>query len=338
MAIGKASDFKIYQEQFHTGVTEVLRQNAEVFNGASAGTILFSTMLHKGDYVQEAFWQELTNLISRRDTTSVAAATDQAMTQAEDVKVKLNRKIGPVAQTIDAFKKISADPEIMSFILGKQWGVAIMVEALNTALGAAVAAYGQDLIAGTGTTGNTGVIGTSPTAADTMTHSALVNGLAEFGDRSNMVSAFVMHPKVYHDLMKQSIADKIVDVAGVTINAGSVATLGKPVIVTQSSSLVSAATGGAGQDEYLTLCLTPGAIQIEESEGRTIVSDLVTGLENLVMRYQGEYAYSLSLKGYAWDITNGGANPTSATVNTATNWDQIVTDDRSLGGSRILSS
>lgn len=339
MAIGKASDFQIYQAQFHTGATEVMMQEAQVFNEASNGTILLSTMMHKGEYIQEAFYQELSNLVTRRDTSSVASATDIAMNMAENVSVKLNRKIGPVAQTLDAFRKISSDPEEMSYILGQQWGKAMLLEQVNTSLGAAVAAFGQDLVAGTGASGNTGAVGTTNSATDTMVHKGLVNGMAEFGDAGKRVQAFVMHSKVYYDLMKQSIDDAITDVAGVTIQKGTIATLGRPVIVTDSDAFISSLTGGASAwDEYFTLALTPGAIQLEESEERQIVSDLITGLENLVLRYQGEYAYTLDLKGYAWDITNGGSNPTEATLTTATNWDKVASDDKSLGGSRILSA
>ena len=74
--------------------------------------------MHKGNYVQEAFYQELAGLVSRRNTASAAAVTDIAMLQTEDVAVKLDRKIGPVAQSLDAFRKISADPREMSLILG----------------------------------------------------------------------------------------------------------------------------------------------------------------------------------------------------------------------------
>lgn len=63
----------------------------------------------------------LSGLVSRRDTTSTGAATDQTMTQDEWVSVKLNRKIGPVLQSRDSFRKIMAGKteQEMSFILGQ---------------------------------------------------------------------------------------------------------------------------------------------------------------------------------------------------------------------------
>ncbi|MGH9339528.1 MAG: major capsid protein, partial [Acidobacteriota bacterium] len=56
---------------------------------------------------------------------------------------------------------------------------------------------------------------------------------------------------------------------------------------------------------------------------------------NLVMRIQGEYAYNLRLRGFAWDVTNGGANPTDSALGTSTNWDKAATADKSLAGIRI---
>lgn len=338
MAIGLGSNFKIYEEQFHTGATEIMQQEAQVFNDASNGSMLLSTMMHKGNYTQEAFYQELAGLVSRRDVTSVAAAADIAMTQGEKVGVKNNRKIGPVAQTLDAFRKISADPEEMSYILGQQWGKAILLDQVNTSLSAAAPAFAQTYRTGGTQAGGNGDIGDTA-VGDTINHSSLVDLQALYGDAGQRVSAFVMHSKAYYDLMKQSISDNVYNVAGVTIHEGSVATLGKPVIVTDSASLISSGTGNTtAHNEYFTLALTSGAIEVEESEDRQIVSDLITGLENLVLRYQGEYAYTVKLKGYAWDITNGGLNPTAAAMALATNWDKVVTDDKSTGGARLITA
>lgn len=326
MATGTVSDFQVYEEQFHSGATEVMMQEAGVFNEASAGTILLSTKAHKGNYVQEAFYQELAGLVTRR-AAGVGAATDIAMTQGEDVKVKLDRKIGPVAQSLDAFRKIAKDPQEMSFILGQQWGKAILVDYVNTSLVAADNAFAQDLS-----------FDAQAAAAVTMNHGSLVQTMAQLGDAGKNVRAFVMHSKQYYDLMGQSIADNITDVASVTVHNGTVASLGRPVIVSDVAGLIDVGAGFGAVDAYHCLALTAGAIQIEESEEREIVSDLITGLENLVLRYQGEYAYSIGLKGYAWDMTNGGINPLGTALNTATNWDKVAADDKSLGGVQLITT
>lgn len=325
MAIGKASDFVIYDEQFFGGMIEVIEQNADAFNASSNGCLMIVPERVIGNYEKESFFKLVGSLISRRDTTSVSAATDLALTQGEHVSVKLNRKIGPVAQTLDAFRKLGMDSETASFVLGQQVGQAVAVNYINTmleALNAAITNVGSAI-----NFDNTAV------GSGTLTHTALVEGMAKFGDNASKITCWVMHSKPWFDLMKQSIADKIFEVAGVTIYAGTVATFGRPTLVTDSDALFD--DNGSATDTYNILGLVPGAGVIKESEERQIVSDIITGLENLVIRLQGEYAYNLGLKGYTWDVTNGGANPSDAAVATGTNWDKVATDNKSTAGIKV---
>lgn len=326
MAIGKASDFVVYPEQFFGGVVEELQQNADAFNAASNGCIRLVTAAKQGHYENESFFKSLSALVSRRDITSVAAATDTPLTQGEMVRVKLNRKIGPVAQTLDAFRKISVDPGEMSFILGQQTGKAIALDYLNTALKALDAAISGQAALCFDASGQS-----SPDRSE-LDHVNMVRAMAKFGDASNRLVAWVMHSKPFFDLMEHSVADKIFQVANVTIYNGTVATFGRPVVVTDSSALFTTTSAGT---TYHVLGLTENAVIVEESEERQIASDLITGLENLVMRIQGEYAFNLGVKGFAWDSTNGAANPTDSAVGTASNWDKVATDNKQLAGVRL---
>jgi hypothetical protein len=52
----------------------------------------------------------------------------------------------------------------------------------------------------------------------------------------------------------------------------------------------------------------------------------------LVVRVQAEYAYSLGIKGFKYDVANGGANPDATAVGTASNWDKVATDKKDLAG------
>ena len=327
MAIGKASDFVVYPEQFFGGVIETLQQNADIFNAASNGTIQLVTKLHKGHYENESFFKALTSLVNRRDITSVAAVADTPLTQGEMIRVKINRKIGPVAQTLDAFRKVSMDPGEMSFILGQQTGVAVALDYVNTALLALDAALSG--VAGL----NYDASGlTSPESA-TITHTNLVRTMAKMGDASNRISAWVMHSKPFFDLMENVVADKVGEIATTVIYGGTPATFGRPVIVTDSPSLATTTSAGT---KYHILGLTQGAVVVEESEERQIVSDIITGLENLVMRVQGEYAFNLGMKGFTWDTT-GGINPTNAALGTAANWDAAMADIKNLAGIRLTT-
>ena len=173
MPIGKQTDFIIYQEEFFGGATEVLEQNAEGFNAASAGAIQLIPARLKGNFEKESFMKAISGIVSRRDVTSTATVTDLAMTQGEMVSVKINRKIGPVANTLDSFRKIASDPQEFSFILGQQWGKAMAIDQINAATAGCTAALT-----------NVAALTNDITAATTktITHTALVDTIAKLGD------------------------------------------------------------------------------------------------------------------------------------------------------------
>lgn len=330
MASGTAADFMIYHEQFFTGMTEVLQQNATVFNGASNGAITLVTRMMRGDYEQASFMKAISNVITRRDTTAVdSAIADTPLIQDEEVGVKSNLKIGPVADTYDAFKKIQADPAIFSLMLGRQTATGLMVKYVDSGLAAAVGAMLsvaaiQNDVTGGGTT--------------TITNSALMGTMAKFGDASTRISAWVMHSKVFFDLMGDNVSNgaALFDVPGLVVRAGEpgVPGLGRPIIVVDSSSLVNTTPT---PDQYYTLGLVESGLEVAESEERTIVTDDVTGQEQLKIRIQGEVAVNYKVRGYKYDIGAGGANPTDATLISAANWDQAASDTKSTAGVMLIS-
>jgi hypothetical protein len=322
MAIGTKTDFVIYHQQFFSGVTEVLEQNTDIFNQASQNCIQLVPQSKLGDYEQASFVQLVSGLVARRVTTSVATAVDKALTMAELVSVKLNRRIGPVAQTRDAFRKIAQDPALLSFLLGQQAGKAIMVDYVDEAINAIDAAL----------SGVAGLIFDG--SAGGMTHAKLVTGMSKMGDAASRIRCWVMHSKPYFDLIQQALTDKIFEVAGVVIMSGTVATFGKPTIIIDSPQLVIAGTTA----KYITLGLVEGAATVVESEEREIVSETVTGLDNLITRVQGEYAFNLGVKGFAYNISGGGQNPDDPALGSSANWIKKMTDNKSLAGVRILTT
>jgi hypothetical protein len=323
MTIGKASNFKVYQDEMRGGIVETLTQASNYFNTAG-NAINLSTVSRRGDYAKESFFKSIATIVSRRDTTSVSAATDLPLLMDEIISVKLNRKIGPVTQTYDAFAKVAMDlsPEEFSFLLGNMVGKGMQVEMLNSALRAARAALVQ----------NTDVLYDAGTG--TLTTANLVDGLAKFGDRANEVVAWVMHSKNYFDLMKHQIGTSANGdiVSGVAVQGANPLTLNRPVIVTDSDALKVAGGSGSGAfTDYHVLGLTANGIVVENSETERVVLDEVTGLENLVVRMQGEYAYNLGVKGYKYDTTVG-ANPSDANLGTSTTWDLAATSYKDVAG------
>lgn len=325
MAIGKQSDFKIYQEQFQDGAWEGLSRLTEGFNAASNGSIRLIPRDRVGNYVKQAFFKDVSGSVSRRDTTSVAAATDLPLTQDEFVSVKLDRKIGPHTQTLDALRKIGEDLETMSFVVGQMTAAHMQQNMIDVALLAVeTAIQGQSAV-------NLDITGET---TKNITHSALNRAIQKLGDFAPSIRLLVMHSQNYYDLVGQSIADNIFQVGGAAIVQGTPITFNRPVLVIDSPSLTDA--NASLTDSYNVLGLVEDAVVVEESEAPVVWSDKVTGLENLVYRIQGEFAVNLGIKGFKWDTSNGGANPTDGALGTTTNWDLSVTNIKQGPGVRLV--
>lgn len=320
-------DLKYINPFVQTGITETLTQAAAGMFEASRGALILESAIKPGDFETSTFFQNIAGLITRRDPTSLAAAPDTKLVQAEYSRVKINRKIGPVAATRDSFRKAGLSRNAMDLVVGQQAGVAMQVDMLNTALRSLRAALSAD--AATYVDGQAATINSAGT-------NGLIDALAKRGDAAAGIVCWVMHSKVFYDLVKEQIAADIEGVSGMVFSAASPATMGRPVLVTDSPDLIVAdgidTGGGVMTDAYYTLGLTAGAALMEETEGTEVVTQDITGQENLVIRIQGEYAENIGLKGYTWDKTNGGENPTNAALATGTNWDPVFADMKDRAG------
>lgn len=318
MATTLVSDLKIYQAQIEGGMAETTQQNTMAFNGASAGAIRLVNEYVKGQYGYESFFKATSSLVTRQDLTSTSAGTATKFTEDENISVKLNRRYQH-EMSLAAMRIRNNGLDAGFFALGQQLAKEMMVEKLNRGLAAArvalanVAAVTNDI--------------TSATVA-TISHSALLDTLRKFGDASDRIRAWVMHSEQFFDLGIQGIDDDITNVADGVVRRVDVPGLGRPIVITDSASLINTSPS---PDTYYVLGLAEGGINIQD---QPIDNELerVTGLEQLTLRAQGEYAFNLSLKGFQWDVGNGGANPTDAAVATASYWDKVATSDKDLAG------
>ncbi|NLA68312.1 MAG: hypothetical protein GX856_08750 [Gammaproteobacteria bacterium] len=328
MATSLPTDMKFRDPFFQTGYSEVMAQAVDKFNAGSNGTILLRSNRKPGDFDYAAFFQNAGGLVSRQDQTSVASAAAKKLTQAEIASVKLNRKIGPVEWTRSALLKPGLSMDAIRVAAGQQTAKDVQAEMLNNALRAARAALNAQS-ANKHTVATNGTVNTA----------ALVDALAKFGDAASRIDAWVMHSKVVFDLLQYQISPTNNGdvVANTAVVQASPLTLNRPIIVTDSDSLLVTSAGSNPTTDYFTLGLTSGALVVEETEEEYITMQEVTGLEQIMIRLQGEYAYNLGIKGFTWDVANGGKNPADAAVGTGTNWDKIYSSHKDLAGVVIQS-
>lgn len=325
MPITTVSDFKIYNPQFQAGVWEGINQVVDLFNGASRNCLRLTAMDRVGEYTREAFFKNVSDLIARRDPTSTDAVTPLKLTQDETIRVKANRRVGPVDVTLDAIRKIGSDSRQISFVIGRMVGQQKAQNILNTGLLSVNAALSGVADLNLDVTGET---------VKTLATDALARALSKMGDRAERIVCFVMHSKPYFDLVRGQISDKMVNVADRVIYGAQPATLNRPVLVSDAAVLHS--DNGSATDTYPILGLVEGAAILEETEQAEMVVAVKTGYENLIVEMQSEHAFNVGVKGFKWDTVNGGANPTDAALATATNWDKVMADNKDLAGVRIV--
>lgn len=319
MAIGNNTDFQIYDSEFFSGMNEVLQQYTNVFNEGSQGAVRLVTNEIRGDFERQSFMRKIANgTISHRDTSSTSTVTPDKMEQGEMTAPKVNRRIGPNSNTLDAWKKIAEDPQIFSFFYGQQVAEDVAADWLNTTVLAGVTAMNTEA------SGSNQMVYDATGETDPRLRTEyLVRGLKLLGDRAQRVRAWVMHSDSFYNLVESQILDQVTNVADVVIYGGVPGTLNRPVIVTDSPSLIT----GEYDDEYNVLGLTEDAFTATQSEQQDIYSEVELGRENLVMTIQGEYAFQTRVKGF--DYT-GGANPDDATLGAGSNWN-FEMHDRKLG-------
>ncbi len=280
-----------------------------------------------GDFDYSAFFKNTAGIVSRQDQTSISAATSLKLQQGEIANVKLNRKIGPVDWARSAFLKAGLDDNAFRVVAGNQSADAATQEMLSSGLAAAVGAL-------------SGQASSKVTAAGGMATVELVNALAKLGDAASRISVWVMHSAKYYELVKeQAFTTKIEGIANFNVQTGTPVTLNRPVLVTDDPSLViTTGSGSSAVTTYQTLGLTNSGIVIEDTEGEYVTFQEITGLEQLIRRMQGEYAYNLGLKGFTWDVGNGGKNPVASALATSGNWDLGYVSEKDRAGVVVVSS
>ncbi len=321
MASTFASDLVIDNELVRLGIIETLEQNVDGFNTASKGTITLGSQALENDFVDESFIKALagSDLVQHRDYTSTSAITPVKLVEDAINSVKLSRRYGPFSTTYDAWNRSNRSVDTFSLAIGKQLGVAIQADMLNTAL-----------VAGIG-----GLAETQTTLGDgsvLFDYANLVSGLATLGDKAGSVEMIVMHSNTYFTMVDKGLSmNALENVGGMTIREGGAYSLGLPVLVTDSPALISdAAGGGSLGDSYMVLGLTLDALSAIESDETIMKAQDSLGTANLERIIQGEGSYNVGVKGCKFDNTK--ANPIDSVLGAAANWDYLFSDVKSGAG------
>jgi hypothetical protein len=314
------SDMIVFNQQTQVVATETVAQYLNTFNQASGGALLLGSQSTLGDYVEEASYKAISALVSRRDAYGSGALATKALQQLKDVAVKVDQSIGPVEWTIEQFARLLKNEEEAGLIIGEQAAEAMIQDYLNTAAASLVAAIG-----------NQASLVNDYSATGTAKLVELNTAAGKFGDRQMSLAAWLMHSKVFTDLTNEAITNtsQLYNVGNIRVMQDG---LGRRYVVTDAPALL---TAGA-PDKYNTVGLVPGAAMVETQPLLTMTQPKADQ-ENMGTVWKGESSFTIGLKGYAWDTTNGGKSPTDAELATGSNWDLIASDTKDTAGVMLIS-
>ncbi|HEJ1324602.1 TPA: hypothetical protein SLV10_005503 [Pseudomonas aeruginosa] len=310
------SNMKVFNEYLKQTTIETLQQDVEKFNAASAGSIRLTTQGIDGDFLQESFWAGLHSAQRRVDRYAAnGAQSSTPLAQKQYDAVKIAGGFGPIIWEPAQLSWVQKNPEEALEVISRNLSESIMADQLNTAIAALVAAIGNQ---------PTAVNDVSATAG--ITYVAINNAHALFGDASQRLVAQVMTGAMYHKLMGQNLAnaERLFQFSGVQV----VDILGKAVIITDAAALFESGT----PDKQKVLSLADGAAMV--MDGSDLITNIETtnGNQRIETTMQSDYSFGLGLKGYTWDVTNGGKSPTDAELATGSNWDLVANSIKASAG------
>lgn len=310
------SDMKVFNEYLKNTTVETIAQMVEKFNAASNGAIRLTPQGIDGDFLQESLWAGLHSAQRRVDryaANGAQSATALAQVQANSVKVAGG--FGPILWEPSQLSWIQKNPAEALEVISRNLSEAIMADQLNTAIAALVAAISNVAGATNDVSATAGV-----------TYGAINGAHAKFGDASGLLVAQVMTGEVFHKLVGQNLANASQLFNSQSVNIVDI--LGRPVIVTDAPALYE--TGTPNKQKVLSLADSAAIVH----DGSDVVTSVQTsnGKERIETTFQADYSFGLGLKGFAWDIANGGKSPTNAELATGSNWDMFVNSVKSSAG------
>lgn len=314
------ADMKVYNDDIVGTTIELLGQKTDQFNAASGGAIVLSTAAWRGDFSRESFFNQIASAkrrVDRYGTNATQAAT--ALTQGELVGVKVAGGFGPILFEPAQMAWLNEDPASAIRAISEGFSDALLADQLNTAVGAAVAAV----------SGQTALVNdVSATAGISL--QALNGSHAKFGDQSQLLITDVMTGATWHNLVGKALDNS--NQLFVSGNVMVVDILGKRYVVSDIPALLETGT----PDKAKVLSVVASGIVVDNASDIISNVDTSNGKQRIETTWQADYTFGLRLKGYSWDMANGGKSPIDSELFTASNWDKAVADNKHTLGTLAI--
>lgn len=313
-----AFDLQVFNEHTRTVMTETIDQDVQKFNEASGGALVLLNKPFDGDFSIESAFKSIAGLVRRRNAYGSGAVTAKRLQEMLNVAVKVAAGTAPVEFEPQQYQWTLRNPELAAIKIGEQLAKARLADMLNAGIASAVAAIG----------GNADMkLDASAAAID---FKALNKGAAKMGDRSGSLKAWIVHSTTMHVLYENALtnAERLFAYDGVNVVRDP---FGRVFVITDAPALVDA--GG----KYHSLGLVEGGVVVNDNDDFNAVLVNNTGSENILASYQAEWTFGVAVKGYAWDMADGGKSPNDTALATPTNWDKVASSNKDTAGVLVVS-
>jgi hypothetical protein len=315
------SNMQVYENEIFTTTMELLGQKLDAFNAASANALSLNTNAWAGNYTKESFFQSVASS-QRRVDRGIANASQAATTlsQGEVVGVKVAGGFGPVLFEPGQMTYLQQNPVAAIAAISEGFADALLADQLNTVVAAGVAAVENIAALVNDVSGSAG-----------MSQRALNAGHFKFGDSQGMIVADIMHSSGSESLIDKALAngEQLFESTSVMV----VGILGKVLVVSDIPALYVAGT----PNKTKILSVVSGGLIVDNASDIITNMETSNGKKRIETTWQADYTFGVKLKGYAWDITNGGASPTDAELATGTNWDLAATSNKHTLGTLTVA-
>ena len=319
------ANMQVYNDQIRLRTIELIGQQLNAFNAASGNTIILSAEGFMGDFSKESFYNTLAAAQRRVDRYAAnGAASSTALSESEMVGVKVAGGFGPVIFEPAQMTYLQSNPEEAINVIAQGFADALLADQLNTSVGCAVAAIENQAAL-------VNDVSALTAGAGALTQSALNGSHAKFGDMSGLLRADIMTGAAYHKLLEKGLAngERLFESTNVTVQS----ILGKIFVVSDIPALTETGT----PNKTKVLSLVDRGIVVDNTSDIVTNLDTTNGNERIETTWQADYTFGCKLKGYAWDIANGGKSPLDAELFTGTNWDLVMASTKHTAGTLAIA-
>lgn len=307
----------VFDEFFMPAIYELLGQDIQKFNQASAGAIRLTAAGNVGDFLRESFYNALYDnqrRVDRYASNDPVAPVD--LSQTEKVMVKVAGGFGPIRFEPGQMTWLTKPTGEAIDVISRMFVDAMMRDLLNTSIASAVAAIENNANTANDVSGGASI-----------DYRAINGAHALFGDKSQMIRADIMTGAMAHRLIDQNLQNDQRLYESETVRVIDI--LGKIVVITDAPALLDT-TPDPDLDKVLSL--VEGGIEVRDPGNPIVNIDTTNGNARIQTTMQADYDFTVGIKGYSWDTVNGGKSPTDAELATGTNWDINVSDTKNTAG------